>query len=201
MITPDMRLLPPGLVVHRHCPAADESTLQPIGTSRDGRITHHARPETVNAFQRMNAAAQKEGITLNIIWAYRSPVLQREQFHEAQGKYGKRQGIRWLAPPGFSEHQTGWVLDIGDQSDPEADDNPLFERTAAFNWLSSHGENFGFELSFKPSNWQGVSYEPWHWRFVGTPEARRAFHPRWGRFVRVYSRSLLEALRWWLQLW
>lgn len=188
----------PGLVVHRWCPVASESNLQPIGFSRDGKISHLARPETVKAFQRMQSAAQKEGITFHVIWAFRDPTLQRQQFLEAQEKHGKRNGIQWLAPPGFSEHQTGWVLDIGDLADPEADDNPLFERTPAFHWLKAHAENYGFELSFRPRNWQGVSYEPWHWRFVGTLESQRTFRPRGLRMVWVWGRSFFEAFRWWL---
>lgn len=169
----------------------------PIGTSRDGKLVHQARPETADAFRRMSEAARAAGAGLRVIWAYRSLELQREQFRQAQEKHGKRGGIRWLAPPGFSEHQTGWALDVGDERDPEADDNPLFERTAAFRWLSDHASRFYFELSFKPGNWQGVGYEPWHWRFVGNPDARQAFHPQGLRALRVWARSWAEALRWW----
>jgi D-alanyl-D-alanine carboxypeptidase len=184
-------------VVHRWCPLTDSAQLVSIGKSRDGKLAHLARAETVEAFRRMSEAARKDRVGLHVIWAYRSPELQREQFLEAQQKHGKRNGIRWLAPPGFSEHQTGWVLDIGDERDPEADDNPLFERTPAFKWLKVYAPGFQFELSFKPGNWQGVSYEPWHWRFVGTPEARRAFHPTGPRALSVWSRSGAEALKWW----
>jgi zinc D-Ala-D-Ala carboxypeptidase len=193
-----MRPFPKGLVVHRWCPEADAKDLMPIGWSRDRMTTHLARPETVRAFQSMSSAAREEGIGLHVIWAYRSQALQLEQFEEAKRKHGPRHGIRWLAPPGFSEHQTGWVLDLGDEQDPEADDNPLFERTKAFRWLKANASRFQFELSFPPRNWQGVTYEPWHWRFVGTPEARAAFHPQGGQAVRVWTRSVVEALRWWL---
>ncbi len=34
---------------------------------------------------------------------------------------------------------------------------------------------FGFELSFPENNPQGVRYEPWHWRFVSSPEAQAIF--------------------------
>ena len=169
-----------------------------IGHSRDKKLTHRARPETVRAFQDMSAAAQKENVRLHVIWAYRSPELQREQFEEAKRKHGPRNGIKWLAPPGFSEHQTGWVLDIGDGDEPAADDNSLFERTRAFKWLKDNASRFRFELSFPPGNWQGVSYEPWHWRFVGTPEALLAFHPVGPRAALIWGRSLFEAVKWWL---
>jgi LAS superfamily LD-carboxypeptidase LdcB len=193
-----MRFLPQGLVIHRWCPITDSKILVPIGTSRDGRLTHMARPETVAAFQKMKETAKAHGVSLHVIWAFRDPALQREQFEEAKHKHGPRNGIKWLAPPGFSEHQTGWVLDIGDGDDLQADDNPLFERTKAFNWLKENASQFQFELSFLPGNWQGVSYEPWHWRFIGTPEAGRAFHPAGLRGVQVWTRSFAEALRWWL---
>lgn len=192
------RLLPAGLVIHRRCPQTASSDLRVIGKSRDGRLTHRARPETLEAFQTMSDAAQKDGVRLHVIWAFRDPALQREQFEEAKQKHGPRNGIKWLAPPGFSEHQTGWVLDIGDLDDPEADDNPLFERTRAFAWLKKNAGRFQFELSFPPDNWQGVSYEPWHWRLVGTAQARKAFHPTGLHAVWVWGRSWGEALRWWL---
>ena len=54
----------------------------------------------------MSEAAIKDKVRLHVIWAFRDPALQREQFEEAKRKHGPRNGIRWLAPPGFSEHQT-----------------------------------------------------------------------------------------------
>jgi D-alanyl-D-alanine carboxypeptidase len=193
-----MRFLPPGLVIHRWCPQTTQDQLVPIGKSRDGKLEHLARPETVSAFGRMSEAAAKDSVRLHLIWAFRDPALQRQQFEEAKKKYGPRNGIKWLAPPGYSEHQTGWVLDIGDGDDPEADDNPLFERTKAFKWLMENAPKFQFELSFPPGNWQGVSYEPWHWRFVGTLEARRAFHPLGFHFWVVWGQSIAQALFWWI---
>jgi D-alanyl-D-alanine carboxypeptidase len=82
-----------------------------------------------------------------------------------------------VAPPGHSEHHTGWALDLGDADAPETDVEPSFEKTKAFSWMTENASRFDFELSFPRDNVQGVSHEPWHWRFVGSPEARRAFHP------------------------
>ena len=130
--------MPKGFVIHRKCPRTDPKILQIIGKSRDKSAVHLARQETIDAYERMRDAAAKEGVQLHIIWAFRDPALQQQQFEEAKLKHGPRNGIKWLAPPGFSEHQTGWVLDIGDLDDPLADDNPLFERTHAFQWLKDH---------------------------------------------------------------
>lgn len=196
-----MRLLPPGLVIHRWCPQADPAELTPIGTSRDGKITHLAKPDAAAAYRRMSEAAWADKVGLHIIWAHRPLDVQTQQFEKAKKKRGPRQGIRWLAPPGFSEHQTGWALDIGDHERWQADDNPLFAQTPAFDWLMKNAGRFGFELSFKPGNWQGVTYEPWHWRYIGSPAARHAFHPAGRRFFSVWTRSWAKALRNWLNFY
>jgi D-alanyl-D-alanine carboxypeptidase len=193
-----MRLLPKSFVIHRWAIEANKLMLSPIAVSVDGLQMHLAKPETVQAFNRMAGDALKQNVRLKIIWAYRSSSLQTKQFEEAQRKYGMRGALQWLAPPGFSEHHTGWAIDIGDEADPAADDNPQFERTAAFRWLVTNARRYGFELSFPKKNWQGVGYEPWHWRFVGTPEAQQTFHPKkWSAFG-VWSLSWLEALKRWI---
>jgi D-alanyl-D-alanine carboxypeptidase len=193
-----MRWLPKSLVIHEWLIEVSKLQLTAISVSADGRSMQVARQETVDAYNKMSKDALKEGVRLKIIWAFRSSTLQRQQFEEAKIKHGKRGAIRWLAPPGFSEHQTGWAIDIGDESDPDADDNPLFERTPAFKWLSRNAARYGFELSFPKNNWQGVGYEPWHWRFVGNLEARNTFHPRtWGK-IGIWSWSIYVALKHWI---
>ena len=48
-----------------------------------------------------------------------------------------------------------------------------FEQTRAFRWLQANAARYHFVLSFPPGNAQGVSYEPWHWRYFGRDLARR----------------------------
>ena len=82
---------------------------------------------------------------------------------------------RVSAPPGFSEHSTGYAVDLGDGRNPATNLSPSFDTTAAFHWLRANANRFHFALSFPEGNRQGVSYEPWHWRFEGTAEALRTF--------------------------
>jgi LAS superfamily LD-carboxypeptidase LdcB len=161
---------------------------------------HLARNETVQAYNRMATDAAKENIRLKVIWAFRSSSLQLNHFEDAQRQHGKRGAIRWVAPPGYSEHHTGWAIDLGDEAYPQADDNSLFERTAAFRWLLKNARRYKFELSFPKGNWQGVGYEPWHWRFVGTPEAQDVFHPKSANKLAIWTISWAQALRNWVTL-
>ncbi len=80
------------------------------------------------------------------------------------------------APPGYSEHHTGYAIDIGDEYYPDADLKTSFENTSAFEWLQENAAYYSFELSFPKGNSQGVSYEPWHWRFVGDRDSLETFY-------------------------
>ncbi|HEY9618014.1 MAG TPA: D-alanyl-D-alanine carboxypeptidase family protein, partial [Microcoleaceae cyanobacterium] len=50
------------------------------------------------------------------------------------------------------------------------------EQTAAFQWLQANAAHYSFELSFPKDNRQGVSYEPWHWRYVGDIQSLKTFY-------------------------
>lgn len=80
---------------------------------------------------------------------------------------------RSSAPPGYSEHATGYTLDFGVRPLTRGcgDVNDCIADTAPGQWLIRHAAEFGFELSFPVGNAQGVTWEPWHWRWVGTSAA------------------------------
>lgn len=163
---------------HRPFVEAPSSSLENVGHYRDtGRVVQ-MRSRAAQAFLKMVAAARTDGVGIVPISGFRPIAYQKSLFSRAVKRYGTEQkAARWVAPPGYSEHATGWALDVGDQSHRATDIEPTFKSTPAFRWLSSNAQRFGFELSFPLDNPQGVNHEPWHWRFIGTDEARATFHP------------------------
>ncbi len=82
------------------------------------------------------------------------------------------QRSRIAAPPGFSEHSTGYTIDFTFRPIEGCTDiDTCFASTAPYRWLRVNGPRYGFELSFPGGNGQGVSWEPWHWRWIGTSAA------------------------------
>ncbi|MBI4177902.1 M15 family metallopeptidase, partial [bacterium] len=144
------------MVLHKPYPVANESELRTADQDRRGRPTQ-STPDAAAAFGRMKSAAASSGVGLIAFSGYRSPDRQRELFHNAQRRHGRLHAARWVAPPGYSEHQTGLAFDIGDVGRPEADDETVFETTAAFEWLSRRAAEFQFEMSFPPDNAQRVA--------------------------------------------
>ncbi|MFB2835423.1 D-alanyl-D-alanine carboxypeptidase family protein [Floridanema evergladense] len=148
--------------------------LQSITT--DGRIK--LRQPAAQKFKAMVAAARAQGIILVPISGFRSIAEQQHLFFDvkAQRNQAAAERASVSAPPGYSEHHTGYAVDIGDGNVPATNLNPYFEKTAAFKWLQANAPRFSFEMSFPKNNAQGVSYEPWHWRFVGDRQSLETFY-------------------------
>ncbi|MBD2567463.1 M15 family metallopeptidase [Anabaena lutea] len=153
---------------------APESELVPI--TADGRIK--MRQAAAQKFQAMVQAARSAGVILAPISGFRSVKDQEQLFFGvgAQRNQTPAQRAALSAPPGHSEHHTGYAVDIGDGTVPATNLQANFENTKAYQWLQANAARFSFEMSFPKGNTQGVSYEPWHWRFVGDSNSLETFY-------------------------
>ncbi len=137
------------------------------------------RLEAARALEAMRAAAEADGIALTVLSAYRGVELQKQLFFDVKAERNQTSAdrARVSAPPGFSEHSTGFAVDLGDGRLPASNLMESFENTDAYRWLDRHAARFHFVRSFPKGNSQGVIYEPWHWRFEGSTEALEMFEP------------------------
>ncbi|MDV3000827.1 MAG: hypothetical protein N5P05_002433 [Chroococcopsis gigantea SAG 12.99] len=150
------------------------SQLKPI--TADGSIK--MRASAAEEFLKMQKAAKRAGIILYPISGFRSLEAQKHLFFDvkAQRNQETKKRAEVSAPPGYSEHHTGYAVDIGDGRVPGTNLKVAFENTAAYRWLKDNAAQYSFELSFPPENPQGVSYEPWHWRYVGDSDSLETFY-------------------------
>lgn len=121
--------------------------------------------ETYEAAEKMFHAAEEQNVNGFIITSgYRS--YQRQQEVYAESEPGKAQ------QPGASEHQTGLAFDVTTET------NSGFESTPQYAWLSQHAHEYGFIQRYpaNKSNVTGISYEPWHYRYVGVDAAKKMRH-------------------------
>jgi zinc D-Ala-D-Ala carboxypeptidase len=162
----DGRLL--GHFPYAEAPAAELVTMAPgVQLQRDA----------AEALQALQAAAAADGIEIRVLSAFRSIALQKQIFFDVKSERNQSalERAQVSAPPGFSEHSTGYAVDLGDGRAPATNLSPSFDQTAAYRWLQEHANRFHFHLSFPQANHQGVSYEPWHWRFEGSADALKVF--------------------------
>lgn len=127
-------------------------------------------------YEKMYAAAEKDGIKLTPCSGYRSYELQERnynrkiEFFEGQGfstEEAKVKAATIIMPPGSSEHNLGYAMDIICVEE-------WFEGTEEFKWLQENAADYGFIMRY-PKDKQDITkviYEPWHWRYVGVETAK-----------------------------
>lgn len=167
-LSPDGRLL-------GHFPYAEAAAAELVSIAPGVQLQRDAAA----ALQALQAAAAADGVDIRVLSAYRSIALQKQIFFDVKSERNQSalERSRVSAPPGFSEHSTGYAVDLGDGRAAATNLSASFESTEAFAWLLNHANRFHFHLSFPRDNRQGVSYEPWHWRFEGSADALRTFEP------------------------
>ena len=125
---------------------------------------------------KMRDDAKNDEIFLVFLSGFRSINLQKDIFYSLKSTRNQvaAERARVSAPPGYSEHSTGFAIDIGDSNKRETDFEVEFENTDAFRWLEKNAAKYHFKLSFN-KNHNSVDYEPWHWRYEGSIEALKVF--------------------------
>lgn len=131
--------------------------------------------------QQMMQEAKKDGVTLVIRSPYRDYERQIYLFNRKVKGYMKKkmsylESYRTTAQavtiPGASEHQAGLALDI--TSDSYSTLTQGFAETQAGQWLAEHSYEYGFILRYPEGKEDitGISFEPWHFRYVGKTAAK-----------------------------
>lgn len=128
----------------------------------------------------MLAAGRAEGLSFMVCSGYRTTETQERLFNEdmeallAQGlsyTNAYAQTVLYTMPPGCSEHETGLAVDIVALAQQMLDESQ--EDTPETRWLHEHCWEYGFILRYPAdrSDLTGISYESWHYRYVGREAA------------------------------
>lgn len=122
----------------------------------------------LNAFAEMYQAASKEGYSLVINSAYRSYQDQVDLVNFYLNAYGQGYVDKYVAKPGFSEHQTGLAFDIGSRN------SSVFANSKEYGWMLDNAYKYGFIYRFdeRYEDLTGFRKEPWHYRYVGKEIAK-----------------------------
>jgi LAS superfamily LD-carboxypeptidase LdcB len=113
-----------------------------------------------DAFVKMAAACQKTGISLIVDSGYRSARYQALIIKTRMAEGEKfADVVRYVAPPGYSLHETGRTVDF-------VPSDPSFARTAGYHWLLENAGQYGF-VETSPKDTTGLMpWEPWHWTYI-----------------------------------
>lgn len=127
-------------------------------------------PICYQQFQALSSAAAGEGLSIWVGSGYRSYQDQEIIYANYVAADGADKADTYSARPGFSEHQTGLVIDCNTIND-------AFGETAEAAWLAEHAHEYGFIIRYPKGKEDitGYKYEPWHIRYVGSEVATKLY--------------------------
>ena len=105
--------------------------------------------------------------TLIIYGSYRSNSFQQQLYNQFTANTDGDGEAPIVAPPGFSEHETGYAFDFSETV------NLDYQGTGDFLWLNENCYKYGFIVRYAKDKEDITEYrsEPWHFRYVGVPHA------------------------------
>jgi D-alanyl-D-alanine carboxypeptidase len=189
-------IAPAGARLYGHIPYGEVAPATLVAAPPGVAVGQPCRlqPAVIGDLTQMIAAARAAlpGSELRGISCYRTLMHQDRVFCEA-GRAGSpcvdpASRAESVAPPGYSEHGTGYAIDFTARPESGCPDlDACFAATAIGRWLIANAPHYGFELSFPQGNAQGVTWEPWHWRWVGTSAAEPGARTARAVFARARS--------------
>ena len=149
-----------------------------LATLPDG---HQVAEVMYDDLEDMLADAGKAGCSIIVASAYRTKERQ-EQLLQQEIRKNMRNGmdekeaeedaLLTVAPYGYSEHETGYTVDLVAAGNQMLDDTQ--ETTKENKWLQKNCAQYGFILRYPKGKEEitGYSYESWHFRYVGKRAAQ-----------------------------
>lgn len=149
------------------------------------------RKEAAQAIEGLMKDAKAAGIDLKGTSAFRSYAYQVNLFNAYVERDGKEQAMKYSAPPGHSEHQTGLAIDVSSASVNYQLTQSLGE-TVEGKWLADHAHEYGFIIRYQKEFEEetGYMYEPWHLRYIGMEHAKQvhALNQPYDRYIAEFMK-------------
>lgn len=132
----------------------------------------YLRYQAALAFWRFSDAASASGVPVTAVSGFRSYGTQASLYNSYVAMYGQARADTISARAGFSEHQTGLAMDIGNPN-AACGLQDCFAGTPAGRFAADRAHEFGFIIRYPAglTSWTGYAFEPWHLRYVGTDVA------------------------------
>jgi len=144
------------------------------GYGLSSSFTPGENPEARAALNSFVAAAKAVGHQAKMFSGFRSYTYQTTLYNRYVANDGRASADTYSARPGFSEHQTGLVFDIGVAGMTTS--RSIGTHPGGI-WMAQNAHRFGFVLSYPNGKdaITGYTYEPWHFRYIGTDMATKVY--------------------------
>lgn len=102
---------------------------------------------------------------------YRTLADQGAVLQEKMNIWGEKDALKWAMLPGYSEHHSGYAVDMSIYTDEG--EYVKYKGQDEYAWINQNCHKYGLIRRYTEEKKEitGVSDEQWHYRYVGVPHA------------------------------
>jgi len=178
-------------------PEGFEETISLVSVENAVGEPYQVEKKAYDAFLRLREdILQNDGLQLELISVYRNVESQVAIFEDYTQKHGLEYAKTYAAVPGHSEHHTGFALDVGFLLNGNVDHRiaSLLSTDNLFQVVHKKLPKYGFILRY-PAGKEAITkigYEPWHFRYLDSPEIAREITEKGICFEEYWQARLAE---------
>lgn len=128
--------------------------------------------KTYEQFLKLQDFVKTQGYIIAIESGYRSSSYQKKVWDECVLLHGLEHTKRFVAVPGYSEHQTGLAVDFLLYENNKFYEDQKMRGHKVLEVVRENAYKFGFIIRYPEGkeNITGYGYEPWHLRYIDNVE-------------------------------
>lgn len=156
------------ILVNKNSPMKNEERYKKVLCASIYADDRTLEEKTYQQFIKLQEFVQKVGYTIAIESGYRSSDYQQIVWNDCLKKHGLEHTKKFVAVPGYSEHQTGLAVDFLLYENGTFYEDQKMESHPVLKVVADNAWKFGFIIRYPlgKEDITGYGYEPWHLRYV-----------------------------------
>lgn len=156
------------ILVNSTNPMKDDNLFIKVDADSKYDVNRSLEEKTYEAFKKLREYAKENGYIIDLESGYRSKELQQEVWDDCLKDNGLEHTKKYVAVPGYSEHQTGLAADVTLFENGKWYIDTQIKNNDYIKFLHDNCYKFGFILRYPKGkeNITGYNYEPWHIRYI-----------------------------------
>jgi len=156
------------ILVNKNNPMPDEIKFNIVETDSKYAKDRPLEEKTFEAIKKFRNYAKENGYVIDIESGYRSKDYQQKVWDELESEKGLEYTKRFVAVPGYSEHQTGLAVDVVLYENGSWYEDQKLKGHPIVDFLKNNCYKFGFIIRYPEGkeNITGYGWEPWHLRYI-----------------------------------
>lgn len=149
-------------------PLLDESIFKKVNCSSKYNDGCTAEEETMLKFRELQEFIKSKGYIIDVESGYRSKEHQQRIWNETLETKGLEHTKKYVAVPGYSEHQTGLAIDYILYEDGKWLEEFDLANHEVYKLIFENAYKFGFIIRYPKGKEEltGYNFEPWHLRYI-----------------------------------